>query len=205
MIYVGRKIKLFIEQLEEAEAVPQLHEIVSTIYSLQHLEKEIKEKIDEHGEFVDDASPTLRSIRSAIRTYEARVRERLQQIVKTKSKMLSDTIVTIRNNRYVLPVKHEYRSAIGGIVHDQSSSGQTLFMEPRAVIQINNSLQQEFIKEKQEIERILQQLSATVATHAVELLHNMQMIAEIDFINARAKLATSMNAVKPTLNNEGVI
>ena len=205
MIYVGRKIKLFIEQLEEAEAVPQLHEIVSTIYSLQHLEKEIKEKIDEHGEFVDDASPTLRSIRSAIRTYEARVRERLHHITKTKSKMLSDSIVTIRNNRYVLPVKHEYRSAIGGIVHDQSSSGQTLFMEPGAVIQINNSLQQEFIKEKQEIERILRQLTEKIATHAEELIHNMHVIANIDLIYSRAKLAVKMDAAKPILNDEGII
>lgn len=205
MIYVGRNIKMFIEQLEELDEVPHINDIVSTLFSLRHLEKDIKDKIDEHGDFFDDASSNLRSIRSAIRTYESRVRERLQHITKTKSKMLSDAIVTIRNNRYVLPVKHEYRSAIGGIVHDQSSSGQTLFMEPRAVIQINNALQQEFVKEKQEIERILRLLTEQIAIHASEILHNLNTIANIDFINARAKLAVEMKAAKPSLNDEGVI
>lgn len=205
MIYVGRNIKSFIEHLEEVETFPHLQAIVSDLFSLRHLEKEIKEKIDEHGEFVDSASTALRSIRSAIRSYETTVRDRLQHITRTKSKMLSDSIITIRNNRYVLPVKHEYRSAIGGIVHDQSTSGQTLFMEPRAVIQINNSLQQEFIKEKQEIERILQDLTKKVATHATELMNNLKVIAHIDLINARAKLSVQMKAVKPNLNNRGII
>lgn len=205
VIYVGRNIKNFIEQLVDTEPLPHLEEIVRQIVPLRQLEIEIKEKIDDHGDFYDDASSTLRSIRSTIRTYEARVREKLQQITRTKGKMLSDTIITIRNDRYVLPVKHEYRSAIGGIVHDQSASGQTLFMEPKEVIPLNNSLQHEFVKEKQEIEKILRELTEKIANHADELLHNMKMIAQIDLIYARAKLAQKMKAVKPELNHEGII
>lgn len=114
---------------------------------LRHLEDNISRKFDDYGDIVDDASPELRSIRSSIRSYEASIRDRLNQFTRSKSAMLSDTIVTIRNQRYVLPVKHEYRGAIGGIVHDQSSSGQTLFIEPRAIIELNNQIQQAHIKE----------------------------------------------------------
>lgn len=118
VIYTGRHVKKFFESLEE-ESLPLLQEIIEQIISLHHVEKEVKAKIDDHGDILDDASPTLKGIRHAIRSLETRIRERLQHITKTKSKMLSDTIVTIRNNRYVLPVKHEYRGAIGGIVHDE--------------------------------------------------------------------------------------
>src|SRR5690625_676089 len=140
-----------------------------------------------------------------MRTYESRIRERLHELTRTKSKMLSDAIITIRNNRYVLPVKHEYRSAIGGIVHDQSSSGQTLFMEPRAIIDLNNHLQQAILQETQEVEKILQKLTEQIAEFDEELLVNLDVIAKIDFIFARAHLAEKMNAAKPTLNEEGII
>src|SRR5699024_11852552 len=119
--------------------------------------------------------------------------------------MLSDTIVTIRNDRYVRPVKHEYRSAIGGIVHDQSSSEQTLFMEPRAIIDLNNQLQQAILNEKQEIERILKNLTSEIAEHEETLLVNLETIAMVDFIFARARLAVKMKAAKPTLNEKGII
>src|SRR5699024_10062773 len=107
-IYTGRNLKTFIEKLEEE--LPLLKEMVEAIVPLRHLEKEIKLKIDDRGDIVDNASSKLKSIRQTIRTYETKIRERLQQLTRTKSKMLSDTIVTIRNDRYVLPVKNEYRS-----------------------------------------------------------------------------------------------
>src|SRR5699024_10310799 len=100
---------------------------------------------------------------------------------------------------------HEYRSQIGGIVHDQSSSGQTLFMEPRAIVDLNNQLQEAIIKEKQEIERILSDLSASIAEHVDTLVVNVDLLAEIDFIFARAKLGRTMKAAKPILNNKGII
>lgn len=202
-LYSGRKLKKFIEEIEED--IPLLKEIVIDISPLHHVEKEIKIKIDDQGDVVDDASAKLKSIRQSIRSYESRIRERLQHLTRTKSKMLSDTIVTIRNNRYVLPVKHEYRSAIGGIVHDQSSSGQTLFMEPKAIIELNNQLQQAIMKEKQEIEIILQKLTSLIAEHKEELIINLSVIANIDGIFARARLAVKMKAAKPTLNSNGII
>ncbi len=202
-IYTGRNVKTFIEQLEEN--IPLLKEMVLDITPLRYLEKEIKLKIDDHGHVVDDASPKLKGIRQTVRTYESRIRERLHQLTRTKSKMLSDAIVTIRNDRYVLPVKHEYRSAIGGIVHDQSSSGQTLFMEPKAIIELNNQLQQAFIQEKQEIDVILQKLTREIAEHEESLRMNIEAIATVDFIFARARLAMKMKAAKPMLNEEGII
>lgn len=203
LLYSSRQIKNFMEGLEEE--LPLLQDIVLDLAPLRHLEKEIKLKIDDYGEIVDDASTTLKTIRQSIRSYETKIRERLQQLTRTKSKMLSDTIVTIRNNRYVLPVKHEYRSSIGGIVHDQSSSGQTLFMEPRAIIELNNQLQHAIVKEKQEIEVILQKLTSAIAEHEAELIENLAIIANIDFIFARARLAVNMKAAKPKLNTDGII
>lgn len=206
VIYTGRHVKKFFEGLEEEdEKLDLLHAIVAEIVSLHHVEKEIKSKIDDHGDVLDAASPKLRGIRQSIRAHEAKIRERLNHLTRTKSKMLSDAIVTIRNQRYVLPVKHEYRSAIGGIVHDESSSGQTLFMEPRAIIELNNELQQQFVKERQEIEVILQKLTALIAEHADVLLDNLRILANVDFIFARAHLAEEMKAAKPTLNDRGVI
>lgn len=205
LIYVGRHVKSFIEQLHETEPLTHLNRYAEKIVSLRQLEKDIKQKIDEHGDLYDDASPELQAIRRSIRTYETRIKEKLQQLTRTKSNMLSDTIITIRNDRYVLPVKHEYQNAFGGIVHDQSASGQTLFMEPKEVIPLNNALQHELVKEKKEIEKILRKLTEEIASFSEELLLNMKMIAAIDLIYARGKLAQKMQAVKPILNDEGII
>lgn len=202
-IYGGRQTKNFIEALEED--FPILQDLTGMITPLKELEREIKACIDDHGEILDHASAKLRGIRSSIRAYEARVREKLENYTRSHSNMLSDAIVTIRNDRYVLPVKQEYRSQIGGIVHDQSSSGQTLFMEPKAVVDLNNQLHEALLKEKQEIERILAELSAAIAEEADVLLVNLEVLAKIDFISARAKLSRKMKAAKPTMNDKGII
>lgn len=202
-IYGGARTKDFLDSLEEE--LPILKDLASKLNPLTFLEKEIKNCIDDEAFVIDHASSKLRSIRSSIRTYEGRVRERLEHFTRTKSNHLSDAIITIRNDRYVLPVKHEHRSSIGGIVHDQSSSGQTLFMEPKAVVELNNQLQEAFLKEEQEIERILRMLSELVAKHEEYLLENISVLARIDFMMAKAKLARQMKAVKPNVNNEGRI
>ncbi len=202
-LYGGRQTKHFIEALEEP--FPILQDLTAMITPLKELEQEIKACIDDHGEILDYASAKLRGIRSSIRTYEARVREKLENYTRSHSNMLSDAIVTIRNDRYVLPVKQEYRSQIGGIVHDQSSSGQTLFMEPKAVVDLNNQLHEALLKEKQEIDRILAELSAAIADEADTLLVNLEVLAKIDFISARAKLSREMKAAKPIMNDKGII
>lgn len=200
----GNLVKQFIENLEQ-DNIPLLIKYVSEIVPLKDLQKNIQACIDEYGGMLDSASTTLRSIRSSIRTFESQIRERLDNYLKSNSNMLSDSIITIRNDRYVLPVKSEYRVAIGGVVHDQSSSGQTLFMEPKQVVEINNKLQETIAKEKQEVERILQGLTVEIANQASYLIQNTAILAQIDLIHAKAKLGQKMNAKKPTMNNEGYI
>src|SRR5699024_1491737 len=195
-LYGGRQAKVFLEQVEAG--VPLLKEKATHITSLRDTERAIKNSIDEFGEMRDDASPTLRQLRSQIHLYEGKIRERLGNIIRRRSKMLSDSIVTIRNDRYVLPVKHEYSSAIGGIVHDQSASGQTLFMETNAVVEANNELQQVIVKEKHEIQQILQRLTMKIAESRYDIEQNLDVLADIDLICAKAKLARAMDAAKPT-------
>lgn len=202
-IYGGRQVKSFIDNLEEE--LPILAGQVEQITPLRELETHINSCIDDHGHVMDSASHKLRSIRSSIRTFESRVRDKLESYTRSNSNMLSDAIITIRNDRYVLPVKQEYRGSIGGIVHDQSASGQTLFMEPKAVVDLNNQLQEAAIKEKQEIEKILKELSEHIASEEAPLYENVKVLAKIDFMFARAKLASKMKAAKPKINNKGFI
>lgn len=201
-IYGGRQVKRFIEDMEEPE-MPILREMVSTIAPMKELEDEIRNCIDEHGGVMDGASEKLRSIRSKIRTNESRVREKMESFTKSKTKMLSDAIVTIRNERYVLPVKQEYRGSIGGIVHDQSASGATLFIEPQTVVDLNNQLQEARVQEKNEIEKILRELSESIAENYEVLYENVNVLGDIDFMFARAKLGKQMKAAMPDMNDEG--
>ena len=202
-IYGGRQTKNFIENLEDEKKL--LESYANQITPFYELEKEIGRCIDEHGHVVDTASEKLRGLRSSIRDLEARVRERLNSFTRSKSNMLSDSIITIRNDRYVLPVKSEYRSAIGGIVHDQSASGQTVFMEPQAVVEINNRLQQAILNEKDEIDRILKILTIKIAENNHELIINLDVLSMIDFIFARARLGEKMHGAMPKLNDRGYI
>lgn len=202
-LYGSRNVKQFFDKL--AIEVPLLLAYTEDISSLSGLEQSIQKIINDVAEVQDHASQELRSIRSTIRSLEGRVRDKLQQYTKSHSSHLSEGIVTIRNDRYVLPVKSESRGAIGGIVHDQSASGQTLFMEPRAVVEINNTLQQAFLREQAEIERILRRISQNIAEHADEILTNSETLSMLDFIYSRAKLARNMRASMPTMNTEGII
>ncbi|WP_047981652.1 endonuclease MutS2 [Ornithinibacillus contaminans] len=202
-IYGGRQAKEFVENLDEE--LPLLQDVVAGITPLRPLELQIKSCIDDHGQVMDSASEKLRGVRSSIRTHESRIREKLESYTRSKSNMLSDAIITIRNERYVLPVKQEYRGAIGGIVHDQSASGQTLFMEPKAVVDLNNQLQELYAKEKQEIDRILRELTERIAEEEGFLTENVRLLAQIDFMFARANLARAMKASRPTINNQGII
>lgn len=203
-IYGGRQLKFFIEEMEEPE-LPILRGLTEEIVPLNELERQIKSCIDDHGRVMDGASDKLRTIRSRIRTNEGRVRDKLESYTKSKSKMLSEAIVTIRNERYVLPVKQEYRGSIGGIVHDQSSSGATLFIEPQAVVDLNNQLQEAKVQEKNEIDRILRDLSERIAADQLFLSQNVELLAQIDFMFARAKLGKTMKASMPSMNQSGII
>ncbi|WP_026701442.1 endonuclease MutS2 [Salibacterium aidingense] len=205
-IYGGRRIKTFIETMVEEEVdLPQLAELTAPITPLTDLEREIKQSIDEHGGVLDSATPALRSIRQKIRGTEAEIRSKLEQLTRSsgQQKKLSDAIVTIRNDRYVVPVKQEYRSSFGGIVHDQSASGATLFIEPQSVVTMNNQLNEVRGQERQEIERILKELSGKVQDAVEELLENVHYLAELDFLFTKSYYAKALKATQPRLNGEG--
>jgi DNA mismatch repair protein MutS2 len=207
-LYGGRRFKRFIEGLEEdGIEVPIMQKAASQIVMLHDLEQAIKSCIDEHGRMMDSASGELRAIRQQLRTCEARVREKLESIVRSSSsqKMLSDSIITIRNDRFVIPVKQEYRGNFGGMVHDQSASGATLFIEPQSVVTINNQVKEAKAKEAREIEKILRELTSQVSEHAEDILVNVGILAEIDFILAKARFAGELKATRPILNDKGFI
>ncbi|RSD27660.1 endonuclease MutS2 [Mesobacillus subterraneus] len=206
-VHASRQMKRFVEDLQEVTEVPILVGYTEGIIVLATLEEAIRNAIDEGGEVLDGASETLRSLRQQMRTREARVREKLESMIRSSSaaKMLSDAIITIRNDRFVIPVKQEYRSHYGGIIHDQSSSGQTLFIEPQSVVQLNNELQSIRVKEQQEIERILAELSALTAEYHDELLQIVVILGELDFMFAKARYGSKIKASKPTVNDEGRI
>ncbi|MFD3445377.1 endonuclease MutS2 [Microbacteriaceae bacterium 4G12] len=207
-MYGSRQIKKFIEDLaENGPEIPILESYAARIISLYDLEKTINNCIGDGGEVLDSASEKLRGIRQQIRGAESRIREKLENMVRSSNaqKMLSDAIVTIRNDRYVIPVKQEYRGVYGGIVHDQSASGQTLFIEPQVIVDLNNTLQEAKVKEKQEIDRILLMLSAEVANEADLILENVEILAELDFIFAKAHYAKKLKATKPAINNNRYI
>lgn len=207
-IRVSRQMKRFIEDMVADQVeLPILSQYVSKIIVLADLEEKIRNAIDESGEVLDSASDTLRSLRQQLRANESRVREKLESMIRSSNaqKMLSDSIVTIRNDRYVIPVKQEYRGHYGGIIHDQSSSGATLFIEPQVIVQLNNQLQEIRVKEQLEIERILAELSAFVAEFEQDLLTIVYVLAELDFMFAKARFAHKIKASKPAINQDGRI
>jgi DNA mismatch repair protein MutS2 len=207
-VRVSRQIKRFIEDMvADHVELPILSQYVGKIIVLAELEEKIRNSIDEGGEVLDSASDTLRNLRQQLRSNETRVREKLEGMIRSSNaqKMLSDSIVTIRNDRYVIPVKQEYRGHYGGIIHDQSSSGATLFIEPQVIVELNNQLQEIRVKEQLEIERILAELSAFVAEFEQDLLTIVYVLGELDFMFAKARYAHKIKASKPIINQDGRI
>jgi DNA mismatch repair protein MutS2 len=203
----GRKIRQHVLKAHEEEAIPALAAICDGITDHRAVEQAILTCINDDAEVVDEASPELARIRREIRTGESRIRERLESMIRSAAiqKMLQEAIITLRNDRYVIPVKQEYRSQFGGIVHDQSASGATLFIEPEAVVAMNNRLRELRLKEQKEIEKILRRLTEEVAGIAEPLLHNLDCLAELDFAFAKAHLAYEMQATLPGMNDRGYL
>ena len=178
-------------------------ELISCLEMNRRVEEKIKLCIVNEEEISDYASPALADIRRKIKDKQNSIKDKLNELVKSPKyqKFMQDSIVTMRGDRYVIPVKQEYRSEIQGLVHDASSSGATIFIEPMAVVEANNSIKQLKIKEQAEIERILYELTADVAEIAVNLKSNISILAKLDYIFAKAKLSTEYNCVCPKLNN----
>ncbi len=208
-IRASRILRNFIEDIEseDAIAIPHFISRKEQLPLLTGLQNEINDCIDENGGVMDSASTALRSIRQSLRSEEAKVRGKLESMIRgsNAAKMLSDQIITIRNDRFVIPVKQEYRSHYGGVVHDQSASGQTLFIEPDAVVQANNEVQRLKMKEQAEIERILVELSAKVQEVAHDIFVLVGLLGEIDVILAKGKYGQANKCTMPKMNKDGYI
>ncbi len=193
--------------LKDDTRSPILSALASLITINQGLEQEITNAIIGDEEIADRASAELAQIRRKMRILSDRVRDKLNSIIRGSgySKFLQESIITMRNGRYCVPVKAEYRSSVPGLVHDQSSTGATLFIEPMSVVELGNDLKQLQAQEKKEIDRILLALSNQVGAVAEQLTGNIDILARLDFAFAKAVLAKSMDAVEPKINIDGYI
>ncbi|EKU71660.1 endonuclease MutS2 [Selenomonas sp. F0473] len=195
-----RNIKYFFRDAEFE--LPLLKEQTIRIEILGMLERRLQNTIDEHGNFRDDASLELRRVTRELVSAQGRVKEKLSAILHDAAyqKCFQEPIITVRDERYVIPVKQEYRNQFPGVIHDQSASGATLFVEPLATVELNNTVRQMEIAREHEIQRILQQLTQEIASSSDILSENCTILAGLDFIFARAGLAHNMDAYAPVFN-----
>ena len=207
MLRVSRNLKRFIKEAEEDGSYPIIKAIIDSLRVYRHIEEKIDNAIVDGNEISDNASPNLRSIRRTITNTNESVRKKLDSIVNSSryKKYLQDNIVTMREGRYVIPVKQESRGSVSGLVHDISASGATVFIEPMSVVDLNNELRELEIKERKEIERILEELSNMVATESRGIIENQGYLKDLDIIFAKGKLALEMEGTKPILNDKGYI
>lgn len=190
------------------DALPELKyidEMVDLIVEFTALEKEISRCILTEDEMADNASPKLKDIRRSIHQQNQAIKNKLSRIITSSSNKtyLQDAIVTMRDGRYVIPVKQEYRSFFPGMVHDQSKGGATLFIEPQGVVELNNKLRELEVEEQLEIARILAELSSRVAEHYREIRSNLELLTKLDFIMAKGKLSCKMHASEPKIDVDG--
>ena len=188
------------------EEITGIRALADTLYFDSNLEDDIQTKILNDTELSDYASDKLYSIRREIRSLNERIRTRLSEyLTGEEGKYLQDGIITMRDNRYVLPVRAEYKRNIKGFIHDRSASGATFFIEPEQVLEMNNELRSLAIDEKEEVERILSELSRRVGFMGEQLLQDIEVLAEIDSYYARAEYAYKLSCVKPEINDKGVV
>jgi DNA mismatch repair protein MutS2 len=186
---------------ERGESYPLLSQYALSISPLPLVEDEISSCIGEGGDVLDNASEKLRRLRIELRNAQANVKSKLDTMVRSSTiqKYLQENIVTVRNDRYVLPVKAEYKGQVPGLIHDQSASGATLFVEPMAVVELNNKLRQLEAQELQEIERILRELSSLVGENSAGILKNIDVLGILDFAMAKGKMSYALKCTEPEL------
>lgn len=184
-----------------------LYNLAGLLITHRSAEEEINRCIINEDEIFDGASPALARIRRAMRLANEKVREKLNSMIRSIAyqKYLQEPIITIRNGRFVIPVKQEYRQQVPGLIHDQSSSGATLFIEPSAVVELGNEYKKLLAEEADEIERILTELTAMLAPYADEIREDLNIMGQIDLVFAKAKLSRELNAVMPRLNRNNYV
>ena len=205
VLYVARRTKSYLGEIsEECEMLAALRDKLLTAKAL---EDRINSCIVSETEIADDASSELSAIRRRMKNLNGKIKETLNSMIHSQhyKKFLQDPIVTMRSDRYVIPVRAEYKSEVQGIVHDTSATGQTLFIEPMTVVNSNNEIRDLKNKEQQEIEKILSTLSVEVTENSHEIFVDVMTLFELDFIFAKGKLALDMDAREPVLNDKGII
>lgn len=200
------RIKTYGKKEREDAPEDSLDAYFDALTPLTGVASEINRCILAEDEFADDASPKLKSIRRSIQVTGEKIHNQLNAMVTGSYRTyLQDAVITMRNNRYCIPVKSEYKSQVSGMVHDQSSSGSTFFIEPAAIVNLNNQLKELDLQEKEEIEHILAELSYLCAGHTQELSVNQRTMTKLDFIFAKGKLALDQNATEPQFNRKHII
>ncbi len=207
LLEAAKRAKAYNRTEREEEQTDSISPLFAEIEPLSPLHEEIRRCILSEDEIADDASPALAKIRKSIRGMNDRIHTQLTAVMNNTStrSYLQDAVITMRDGRYCLPVKAEAKGNVPGMIHDQSSSGSTLFIEPMAVVNLNNELKELFIKEQEEINVILSELSNQVAGYSTAILTDYTALSELDFIFAKANLAKSYNGVAPILNDHGYI
>ena len=205
VLYVGRRMKSYLSECSEECTV--LGEIREKLLTAKSLEDRINACVISETEIADDASADLSAIRRKMKNLNGKIKETLNSMIHSAhyKKFLQDPIVTMRSDRYVIPVRAEYKSEVPGIVHDTSSTGLTLFIEPMGVVNSNNEIRDLKNKEQREIEKILSELSVSVTENSHEIFVDVVGILELDFIFAKGKLSLDTNGTEPILNDKGII
>lgn len=207
LLAVAAQVREYGTTEDEAMSFDSLNSYFDLLEPLEFLHQRIKQCILSADEISDDASHALRDIRREIKQTNIAIHNKLTSIINSQSNktILQDALITVRNGRYCVPVKAEYKNTFSGMIHDQSSSGSTLFIEPMAVVQLNNRLKELDIKEQAEIEKILQGLSSQAASCVRELEENQKLLTKLDFIFARAKYAKDYMGTEPVFNTDGIV
>lgn len=200
-------VRFFVELKEEKNLeLLRLYALADKIVTLPGVTKQLRIALENDGRVTDEASLELKQIRQKITTTEQAIRQKMQEYTRGKAAdYLTEALITMRNERYVLPVKVEYRHKFGGVVHDKSQTGQTLYIEPQAVVDMNNRLRQAQVAELHEEQRILLELSDLIRPMAAEVLNNAVILGHFDFVNAKAMHAYAMKATEPIVNVDNQI
>ena len=207
VLQASLSVQNFFEQMREKKIkLRVLEQTVDRLVTIPSVTTRLVRSVDPDGRINDEASAKLHGIRQLISKTENEIRQQMAQYTQGKSaKYLSEPIVTVRNDRFVIPVLARYRNKFGGVVHDQSASGQTLYIEPGAVMEDNNHLRQAQIEEKQEVLRVLAELSALISPYRHDILNNEQILGHLDFINAKAVYAHELKASLPLLSADNQV
>lgn len=207
MLRTTQDVLNFFKKLQEEKIeFRTLYTTVDKLQALPEISKRLMKSIEGDGHITNEASDKLFGIRNRISSTESEIRAKMDGYTRGKdAKYLSDSIITMRDGRYVIPVMAQYRSHFGGVVHDQSASGQTMYIEPQAVMELNNRLRQNQVEEKTEEERILTELSESLIPYREDLLNNAKILGHLDFINAKARYAAEIKATEPTISEQNQV